>query len=352
METFGDRYMNKIAIRLDAGKSIGMGHFVRCTALAKALTGIKHYKIYFICRNRLNIRSQFPVLYLGKEYKTLPDSYNFPSILDEVPEMERIISENGIDCLIVDHYGAKDDYFYALRKKVKFLVCIDDSLQRSIPVDVIVNGNVYGSDAYYAKIPLKLLGGQYMLLRPEFYGSREKEIKPEVKKIYVTSGGADPLGFCSIVSDALLAHFPQLEVHVIVGSDFKWEYMKELNKKRIILHQNACMKQCMIDADFFITSAGSTLYELAVCGVPSISYVLGADQELVADYLHRLGTTWVCGSFQQYNEKEFIDLCGAFFLNINKRESMSRLGQRNIGASGAKNVAEKLQEQFKIQEGH
>ncbi len=336
--------MGKIAIRLDAGSSIGLGHFIRCAALADALAKLDKHEIRFICRNRLNIKIPFPVLYLKKEYVTAPGVYDFPSIIDEIPEIEQLFREENIDCLIVDHYGAKDDYFFSLREKTKsMLVCVDDSLRRNIPVDVIINGNIYGTDASYADIPLQLLGKEYTLMRPEFCNVPKKEIKAEVKKIYITSGGADPLSFCSTISNTLLVFFPQLEIHVIVGKDFTTEYIKKLKKKKIILHQNASMKECMMDADFYISGAGSTLYELAVCGVPSISYIFEEDQKLVADYLHAMGTTYVCGWFRQYEEEKFVCLCNQFFWGKKRRTLMSMSGQRNINSAGAENAARQLQ---------
>lgn len=334
--------MKKIAIRLDTGKSIGLGHLIRCTALADAIIGLDVCEILFICRNRLNIPLKYPFLYLDREYKTAQGSYNFPSIIDEIPEMERLLWDEGIDCLIVDHYGAKDDYFYALRDKVKCFICIDDSLRRDIPVDVVVNGNIYGIDAYYAEIPLQLLGGQYTLMRSEFRGLPMKEIKPQVRNVYVTSGGADPVGFCSVISDALLGTFSELEVHVIVGNDFEDGYVERLKKKKLILHRHANMKNCMINADFYITGAGSTLYELAVCGVPSISYILAEDQEIIADYMHTVGTTYVCGVFKEFHRDKFILLCQRLFFSETQRKEMCRAGQTHISAIGAETVAKEL----------
>lgn len=336
--------MINIAIRLDVGKNIGSGHLVRCTALADALNTIGLFEICFICRNELKIEIPYPVLYLDNKYLTSGNGYDFPSILDEIPEMERIIRDKNIDCLIVDHYGAKDDYFYAFREKIKYFICIDDHIQRNIPVDVIINGNVYGIDADYGIVPTQLLGGKYTLIRSMFSDMPDKEISSKVRRVYITSGGADPTGFCKVISDVLSEYFLQLEIHVIVGNDFEKGYIDSLHKNLIFLHENADMKQCMLNADIFISGAGSTLYELAVCGVPSLSYVLADDQNVLAEYMHSLGTTYVCGIFNRFNKEEFIRICEKFFFDVNRREFMHKMGKKNINAKGAEEVAKCIKE--------
>lgn len=334
--------MIRIAVRLDAGKSIGSGHLIRCGALAGALERLGTCSVCFICRNRLNDEAGRPVLYIGMEYEAEGDTYDFPSIIDEAAQIERILLNNKIDCLIVDHYGAGADYFRALYGKVKYLVCVDDGMGRDVAADAVINGNIYGAGADYPGVPLQLLGGSYTLLRPEFGCTAEKKIHTHVRKIYITSGGADPFGFCRVIGTALADAFEGIELHVIIGSDFSEKYAAGLAAGPFILHKNADMRQCMEDADCFVSAAGSTLYELAACGVPSISFVLADDQKLVAECLDEAGTTLVCGDFGKYDQNRFLKLCRELFFDKKLRSQMSLSGQNKICAGGADHAARQL----------
>ncbi|MEY8392161.1 UDP-2,4-diacetamido-2,4,6-trideoxy-beta-L-altropyranose hydrolase [Lachnospiraceae bacterium 45-W7] len=334
--------MKKIAFRLDTGNSIGAGHFIRCMALADELSEISGYDIIFICRNKLEQPSRYPVIYIEKPYVTKETIYEFPSIIDEMDELTDILNKENIDCLIVDHYGAKDDYFQKLKKFVPYLVCIDDSLERHIPTDIVINGNIFGADAEYGNIPLKLTGSSYLLLRPMFRNVAAPKNNAIVKDIYITSGGADPCEFCYRISTELRNHFSDMNLHVIAGCSFSKKYIMKLQKLKLSIHQNADMKECILNADFFISSAGSTLYELALCGVPSICYILAEDQKLLAEYMSCRGSTYLGGNFQSFCGQAFFHQCQMLFSNRKKREKMSEHGKALIDGFGAKRTAEKL----------
>ncbi len=341
--------MINIGIRLDVGRTIGLGHLMRCSSLADSLSKLGDIKIYFICRNKVNIKLNYEIIYVEKEYLKDGNNYVFPSIFDEMDEIKSIIQKYQISCVIIDHYGAGDDYFKELRKSVKTIICVDDSLERDIPVDAIINGNIYGKSADYGRIPLKLVGGQYTLLRKEFQEVSEKVIEKEAENIYITSGGADPLKFCKTMLDIIMkisGKKENLKVHVIAGNDFEDDYISDLKKQGAVLHKNANMYQCMNDADLFITSAGSTLYELAVSGVPSVSFVLAQDQKLVAEYMWKAGTSIAGGKFSERNEEKISDVIESLIIDYETRKRLSEIGQKTISATGADNAARELKERF------
>ena len=334
--------MKKIAFRLDAGKSIGSGHFIRCTALADALSVILDCEIIFICRNEMTELCKYPIVYINKAYETNQAVYEFPSIIDEIGEIESILKGKKIDCLIVDHYGAGNNYFEKLYRKVQCLICIDDSLHRFVQADVIVNGNIYGYKAKYTGAKQQLIGSEYMLMREMFQHMPKRGNNNEVHNVFITSGGADPCRFCVKISEELIKDFKNINFSVIVGNDFSQDYIEELENIKVDLYRNANMKECMCKSDFFISGAGSTLYELAACGVPSISYILAEDQRLVAEYMNKIGTTHLGGDFQFFDDKKFFHACAELFESKVKRDSMSRIGQETIDGMGAKKVAAKI----------
>ncbi len=331
-----------IAIRLDAGGAIGLGHLMRCMSLADKLVAYPNVNVYFIMRNPLSLPIGYKVIYL--DHGPLPSSasvgYFVADICDELIQLRDVLDQNKTDCLIVDHYGASDMYFEKASGMVDKVICIDDSFERNVKADAVINGNIYGNKSVYPNIPLQLLGGKYTLLRAEFQKPIQRIINSEVRRVYITSGGADPLGFCKTIATALTDQGQ--EVHVIVGSDFDNIYVRSLEELAVILHKNADMKKCMLDADIFVSSAGSTMYELAVCGTPSISFCLADDQKYVAEYVWKHDVSICGGNFCDYTKDMFLKKFFDVVRDYEKRCLLSKNGQESVSYSGAEAAAEAL----------
>lgn len=335
--------MKQIVIRLDTGPSIGLGHLMRCLSLAERLTEEHLASVSFLCRNRLPQEIPYEVRYLKQGAIALAEGYQVSGIEDEVEEMKQVLRDCHIDCLIVDHYGAGDGYFEALREHVSCLVCIDDGMKRTIPADIVVNGNLYGAKADYGAVPVQLLGGTYTLLRKEFQNLPVRNIRSRMQTVYLTSGGSDPLQFCEKILQAAGGHFPELSFHVIAGSDFEPEYTAALEKYTAVVHKNADMRECMLDADLFITGGGSTLYELAATGTPSISYILAEDQRRVAEEMWKRDCSVRGGCFAEFQEEKlFAAIEGLKEPGL--RQNMSRAGQKTVRGQGAKQAAKRIME--------
>lgn len=326
--------MKRIAIRLDAGKSIGIGHLMRCMALAEGLQREEDVSVFFICRNRISIEEPYQVVYLDIPYPMAEGGYAVPSIRDEIEELAKVLSEYRIDCLIVDHYGADDNYFQCIRGAVPCLVCIDDSVNRYIPADIMINGNIYGTEAEYGSVPVQLLGGKYTLLRREFTGLSGRRLRQQIEDVYITSGGSDPLRFCERIAAALREKFDNIRIHVIAGAGFERDYVQDLKDTGVTVHTDANMLQCMQDADLFISGAGSTLYELAVTGTPSISYILADNQIRIAERMWKENCSAAGGGWEEFNSERL----SAIFHNISDYETrrrMSERAQKTIHSDGA-----------------
>lgn len=334
--------MATIAFRLDAGPAIGSGHLIRCTALADALQELGHH-ILFLCRNRLSCKISYPVVYFAPPLQSVSgDSYHVQNIEDELPALCRLLSEQHIECLIVDHYGASEAYFLRLKDQACLVAAIDDVRPHPFPVDIVINGNIYAEELSYPEARYSLLGPCYVLLRRSFQIPYLKAVHAEVKHIYITSGGSDPLCFCLEALRWLSAVCKQIgHIFVIIGPDFLPSYIQQLKNndlKPILLH-NVNMRSCMDDADLFITSAGSTLYELAACGVPNISCILSDNQRLIAKTMHAYGYSCCIGEFCQIEFSDATAVLNKMISNYACRKNMSTKAHRRFMQSGVENVA-------------
>lgn len=331
----------RVAIRLDAGPAIGSGHLIRCLTIADELFQEYGVEVVFICRNQISIQIKYPIIYLKNEYNMQCKTYSYPTLDDEIMELVSVLKNKKIEVLIVDHYGAGDNYFKKIRNHIKYLFALNDGLECNVPVDGIINGNLYGIFANYKKIPMQLLGGQFTLLRKEFCQKFEHKINKKMENIYITSGGADPTKFCFKMIQSMYLWNKDINYHVIVGSDFDDEYVLKFKDYDVIIHKNANMKDCMLQADLFVTSAGSTLYELIATHTPSISFCISKDQEVLANTVWNMGLSAEGGEFSLFDERKFRFLLNEYSEYMTRQNQSVRMNNI-ISVNGANRVATRI----------
>ncbi|SFR58562.1 UDP-2,4-diacetamido-2,4,6-trideoxy-beta-L-altropyranose hydrolase [Anaeromicropila populeti] len=342
--------MFKVVFRLDWGKTIGSGHYIRCLSLADAFQKSNKAEIQFITRSSLPENIVFPVKKLEKALDIVDGTgYEYLSIEDEIDEMKAFLKSNTIDCLIVDSYGVTETYFSELRPYVKIMTYVDDLFCKKYDVDVIVNGNAYATEAFYekeGKEKFLLLGCEYTLLRDEFSNLSKRAIKDTVQVVTISSGGSDPMDFTLVMIGLVKKYLvPSIQKKIVIGPYFtNVERIKKAvegdNSFQLLFQPS--MKEVMLNTDLFLTSSGSILYELAATGTPSISFLLSYDQSMLGQYMSEKGTTIQMGKLENFQEQEAGSSLKMVIADKNLRRQLSEAGQRILDGNGARRVAEKI----------
>ncbi|TDX58935.1 UDP-2,4-diacetamido-2,4,6-trideoxy-beta-L-altropyranose hydrolase [Orenia marismortui] len=337
--------MNKIAFRADGGEEIGMGHMMRCLALAKAFpAGIK---VYFITKDNQSVkallkRKNIEILSIDKKL----------SINDEIKSVKELILSNKINILITDSYQIDREYLLKLKKVVGKLVSIHDSDPFIFPSDMIINGNIYASNLdYNSKGAELLLGNKYTLMREEFANLPHKKIQKKVDNILVTVGGGDPLNLTPkiLASLARLSKENRNDLHidVVIGPSFNniaeiIEIVRSIDLEISLHFKIKKMSQLMLNSDLAISAGGGTLYELAACGIPAIVLLQAENQILAAEKMDQKGSIINLGFGDQIELEELISTIGEVIKDFSKREEMSRIGQQLVDGLGAKRCVRKI----------
>ena len=244
----------KIAFRIDASSSIGTGHFVRMSALARAFEGLGCSCAFFRGEHE-------PIDY------------------------------EPFDIVILDTYEISSSYISQLKTANRLLVCYDDNALYTYDCHVLLNANFHAHELkfkFLGKKPLTLFGPQYALLRDEFQNAKPIEVREAAKEIFVCFGGSDLRGFTPAAVNAL-RDMPGISLNVVLGThtscDREVGHMKSKNAR---VHKNpANISEIMASCDIALTGAGSMVYELACLGIPSIVVAQADNQKLIADYLER-----------------------------------------------------------------
>ncbi len=285
-------------------------------------------------------------------------TYNLGSIWNnmdtEIETFCRFICDNQIEIVLIDSYFVTKNYLEQITKYVR--VCYIDDLDMFIyPVDLIVNYSLSWDREYENRYRIAglstsfLLGGAYVPLREEF-AFEKYQINPQVKKVLITTGGTDQLGMSLKFIHKLLSNSKliELQYHIIVGrfNQHKNELIQlSENNANIIIHENVNnISYYMRNCDVAISAAGTTTFELAACGIPSICFEVADNQE-GANLWEEMGYMFYAGN-AIINQEECINNC---ILSLQKmcedfeiRKQMSRKMQSLVDGLGSFRIAKTL----------
>ncbi|MBS4537829.1 UDP-2,4-diacetamido-2,4,6-trideoxy-beta-L-altropyranose hydrolase [Clostridium sp. D2Q-11] len=346
--------MKNIGIRVDGGKSVGMGHLVRCLSLAKELRQ-NGDNVYFLSKFEDGIKKieieGFKYIKLQEDNEEKIEGFHYGNkseLINEVEQLSSIIKEKNISALIVDSYNVTKECFLDLKKEVDTLIYIDDINKFSYPVDIIINGNITATDMnyerYYEK-ELLLLGAKYTLIRDEFKNLPKKVINKDIKEIMITTGGSDPYGVTLKILDSLNLDLKKIKYNVVIGNGFDRELICELEERyhlneNIIFHKNPpSMSEIMLKSDIAISSGGSTIYELCATGTPAITFIYAENQESLVKKMEKEEYIKSLGWFNEF-DKESLQNTLKQLVGYSDRENISNKIKKLVDCNGARRTAD------------
>ncbi|HIC80719.1 MAG TPA: UDP-2,4-diacetamido-2,4,6-trideoxy-beta-L-altropyranose hydrolase, partial [Kiloniellaceae bacterium] len=194
----------RIVFRADASRDMGSGHIMRCLTLAESLDAIGAQCSFAV---RPGSQETVPALAeAGYELIVLK-----AEAADEAEALRRH-RPDGVDWLVVDHYGRDRTFEAACRPWARGIMVLDDLADRNHDCDLLLDqtlGRKTGDyDGLLPPACRKLLGTRYALLRPEFRKLRQGRSKSAASsqaplRLLVTLGGTDPDNLTGVCIDAI-----------------------------------------------------------------------------------------------------------------------------------------------------
>lgn len=277
--------------RVDSGEAIGSGHVMRCLTLADRIKQTYlNRKIFFLSKphhkNIIEIIKQrgFSVIELSKpEYIGNNDEKSWLGTTSnyDANEVAHILKNdvNTEKTLIIDHYAIDISWETIVRPYVKKIIVIDDLANRKHDCDVLLDQNFYlDKDTRYKKLVPEhtklFLGAEYALLRPEFYEYAKNYVfSPDIKNIFVFFGGIDSAGM-TLKTIKILRNYPDIHTHVVVSEHCAdWQEISQISSETpyfTLYSYVDNMAKLMASCDIAIGAGGTTQWERACIGIPSI----------------------------------------------------------------------------------
>lgn len=341
--------MKTVYFRVDGNEIIATGHIMRCLSIAKKIQ-LLGGKVQFILADN---SPEELIRQHGFECIILKSIWN--DLEQETGQMVSLIKRRRAKVLFVDSYYVTEYYLQTLSQYTK-VVYLDDLKRFIYPVHTIINYGLWEKNEYEIEIYRKnglstkfLLGPQYIPLREEF-NKVLVNIRPLVKSVLITTGGTDQLHVARKLLDAVVGNLEldNIEYHVIVGcfnKDREELYKIKQNNTNVHIHENVRnMSYWMEQCDVAVSAAGTTLYELAACGIPTVCVEV-ADNQRGADKWQKEGYMLYAGNVAD-NMKVCIENVVKDIVryknNLELRNNYSKKMQQLVDGGGAERIARYL----------
>ncbi len=310
------RLGKEIAIRADGSQDIGIGHIMRCLTLADGLTvdgAVCHFVVRHIPQTlrqlivqKGHLLHELPAgeIFCPRDDDTAHAAWLGTSWETDASHTRELLDQIKPSWLILDHYALDARWETQVLPSSCRLMVIDDLVDRSHIAHLLLDQNVGRTESSYKQLVPEdceiLLGPQYVLLRPEFARLRAQSLSrrqsPHLEHILITMGGADKDNITGWLLDCIedLDFKQRLTVTVVLGASAS--HAETIHKQaakanyRIKVAQNVTnMAELMVEADLCLGAAGSTAWERACLGLPSIIFSLADNQRGAAETLSNEG---------------------------------------------------------------
>lgn len=323
----------RVFFRTDANSQIGMGHLVRCAALAAMLR--ENFSVTFLTSHTpAEVREKI----LGRRFAAIEIEG------DDFSAYRKYIFPG--DILVLDGYNFDTDYQAKVKATGIKSVYIDDLHSFVYSADVIINQSDSIKESDYKTIGQTqfCLGPKYALLRPPFLEAAKKE-KPAADKIssvFLSFGGADMHNVTQKVLRVVSAFNTVKEIHVLSGSVNEnintWKKQFD-GHSRIHFHSNldsgdvcTLMNKCQLA----LCPASSLSLELCAVGIVLLTGTTAANQQGYYDSLTQKSAALGIGNWMEVSEEDLKGKLAGMLIYDEKDIARFIKSQRNYidGLSG------------------
>lgn len=281
-----------IILAPDSGEEVGGGHVMRCLTLAGALRERGATCAFLIGEGGARLIRTFG-----------PPDMDVTELSDNSPDVVAHAFDDlaEADCVVIDNYRISAAQEARLRGA--HVVILDDLGDRAHRCDLLIDPGFERQVADYAGLISSstrvLTGVEYALVRPAFAAVRDQAGSrrgvSDERRALVSLGLTDIGAITATVVEAIIPVLGQIELDVVVGGRASsLERLRQLARgdPRIKIHVDAVgMEQLMLAADVAIGAGGSSTWERACLGLPSVTLILADNQRTQARLLAEHGLT-------------------------------------------------------------
>ncbi|MEV4578656.1 hypothetical protein AB0K16_35980 [Nonomuraea jabiensis] len=315
--------MIRVGFRCDAGVRSGVGHLVRCVALAEELRG-RGVEVVFLGEVRGSAWARAQLRERGLPLVPAPEG---PA------RLAALARELRLDAAVLDSYDLPGGTGAALRGAGLTVLAIVDGDPLGQEADLYLDQNL-GAERRPFPVPARrLAGARYVLLRDSVRRLGRARSAGPVPRVLCFFGGTDSAGVAPAWAGALLAAGVPFEATVVSPTPF------EAGGPIAVIPPTDRLPELMAGADLVVTAAGSAVWELLHLGVPTaLTWV--ADNQLIG-YEELVGRG-VAAGLGRAADAAAAGVLARLLTDPAAREEHGRRGRGLVDGRGRERVADAL----------
>lgn len=335
----------KLGIFTEALKTTGLGHLMRCSAVADAARDILNDS--FNDQIKLFVQDE-------KFTRPIVEKYSAASCLWH--RGGKVLKEavKELDIAIVDSYLASNDILTEISNSVTVKVFLDDRLKKDYPQGMILNPAAMDSDIYNSSIDrVFMLGPKYTLLRPAFWDidiNKKKCNDFIIKTCLISVGGTDKNDLTQRLMQTINKWNEKIICLIIIGPAFEnQQAIEKLARPIDCLFYSpdaAGMVKAMQNADIAITAGGQTTFELARCQVPMITFQTAENQSMNLKLWQNLKACLHSGVYSNSNLNSELIKCLDKISKPEIRKQLSQNASAVVDGQGPRRLIHSIQQSF------
>ena len=336
-----------ILIRVDSSPAIGAGHLSRCRSLAQGFAD-RGGKVTFVMSDALSGTAEL----LAADGFRLDTFSVDPGSREDVTETAGMARRHNAGLIVLDGPGFGGPYQDGLARAGFPLVMLDDNGDLGpYRAAAIVNQNIHAVKTLYPRHVDALCGPRFVMLRREFRTRVQSNapVRETAERVLVTLGGTDPSGVTPHVINAFKG-LPagNFQLGVIVGSGNPHldaiQKAAEASPHRVAVRQSVeDMSAAMASSDIAISAAGSTLWELAYMGVPTIALIVADNQRPAAEVYGAQGCGLVLDLAANPGKIPLGEEIGKLMADAERRQGFAARSRQLIDGMGVVRVCQKIE---------
>ncbi|TDC30694.1 spore coat protein [Kribbella albertanoniae] len=280
-------YVRHVGVRCDVGPARGVGHVMRCLALAEELQR-RGLTVEFVCDVHTVPWAAAQIAARGIAVR--------PAVWTAAEHVE-VLSR--YDAVVFDSYDLAVDVYPAVRAAGVPTLAIVDGDFRGAVADVLVDQNL-AAELDRPVLPpgtVRLAGLDYVLIRDEIRALRPSEPpaprEVAVPKVFAFFGGTDAFGAGPAVTRALVATGVPFDATVVAPTPELAAQIAAVSERVKVIGPTDQLAKAVREADVTISASGTSTWELLCLGATA-GLVCVVDNQVMG-YERAIGTGTAAG---------------------------------------------------------
>ena len=313
-----------LLLRADSRPHVGVGHLVRCWALAEEWTQAGGEASIVVDRADETLSA------------LTPDDAGVDLLVADRPldagEFIDVASAIDPDWVVVDGYDFDSSFEESVRSAGFRLLVIDDFASRDHgAADLVLDQNLGPEPSAYG--PVRLLHGpRFTLLRSNVRAVGGLTTAASTRPRVAVSFGASPTAAARTLLTAIIR---DLDADIdVLGSGFERGHHDRVQYHGLVTDPAPLFRS----AHVVVSASGSTVWELCHLGVPSVLVSVAGNQEPVGESLARAGAAIYLGPISDVDPMAMIRTLTDLLRDSDRRRQMSTTAARLVDGHGARRV--------------